>query len=258
MSTIGKLEKFRQNSTFKCLLQPTMDEVFRTDYRLKGRWHQEVFENDNPITLELGCGKGEYTVALSHLYPNRNFIGIDIKGSRLWTGAKKVEESGLKNVRFLRTNIDFIEWIFAPGEIDSIWVTFADPQLKSPRKRLTGVLFLQRYRKFLKDGGLVHLKTDSRFLHEYTAALVSQNGLDIVCRSTDIYNQQNPGFPPELTIVQTFYEQFFLKMGLPITYLGFHLEGKDAPRTKELFEPQWDTQYWLEKESHGRLPGRIR
>ena len=258
MSTIGKLEKFRQNSTFKCLLQPKMEEVFRKDWHLKGAWHSQIFKNDNPITLELGCGKGEYTVALARLYPDRNFIGIDIKGSRLWTGARQVEQSGLQNVRFVRTNIDFIEWIFAPGEIDSIWVTFADPQLKSPRKRLTGVLFLQRYRKILKEGGMVHLKTDSRFLHEYTAALVEQNGLETVCRSTDIYHEAQPAFPPELTTVQTFYEQFFLKMGLPITYLGFRLEGSGASSTTELSEPHWNTQYWLEYEAQGRTPGRIR
>ena len=185
MSTIGKLEKFRQNSTFKCLLQPKMEEVFRKDYGLKGKWNQEVFGNGNPITLELGCGKGEYTVALAKMYPGRNFIGIDIKGARLWKGAKEVEQSGMKNVRFLRTNIDFIEWIFGSGEIDSIWVTFADPQLKSPRKRLTSPMFLNRYRKFLIESGLVHLKTDSRFLHEYTAAVIkdpagAENGPDFL------------------------------------------------------------------------------
>jgi len=258
MSTIGKLEKFRQNSTFKCLIQPKMEELFRKDYRLKGKWGKEVFGNGNPITLELGCGKGEYTVALARLYPDRNFIGIDIKGARLWKGAREVEESGMENVRFIRTNIDFIEWLFGPDEIDSIWVTFADPQLKSPRKRLTGTMFLERYRKFLKDGGFVNLKTDSRFLHEYTASLVEANGLEEICRSTDIYNEENPLFPAELKTVKTFYEQYFLKMGLPITYLRFRLEGKDAPRTKPLAEPDWDSDGWLAKETEGRTPGRIR
>ncbi len=258
MSTIGKLEKFRQNSTFKCLIQPKMEEVFRNDYPLKGKWGREVFGNSNPITLELGCGKGEYTIALASLYPDRNFIGIDIKGARLWKGAKEAETKGMKNVRFIRTNIDFIEWIFGKDEISSIWVTFADPQLKSPRKRLTGVMFLERYRKFLVDGGEINLKTDSRFLHEYTSALVKANDLETICRSTDIYHQENPLFPQELKTIQTFYEQHFLKMGLPITYLRFKLEGPSSPRTKPLLEPEWDDKKWLLAESEGRIPGRIR
>lgn len=253
MSTIGKLEKFRQNSTFKCLLQPKMEEVFRKDWHLKGRWHEEVFRNSNPITLELGCGKGEYTVSLAKMYPERNFIGIDIKGARLWKGAREAEETGLANVRFIRTSIDFIEWIFGSGEIDEIWITFADPQLRAPRKRLTGTMFLERYRKFLKESGKIHLKTDSRLLHEYTYALAQQNSLEILCRSTDIYKEENPAFPLELKTVQTFYEQYFLKMGLPITYLCFRLG--DASGFKE---PEWESALWLEKENEGRTLGRIR
>ena len=253
MSTVGKLEKFRQNSTFKCLFQPKMEEVFRRDYRLKGKWHQEIFNNSNPITLELGCGKGEYTVSLAKMYPNRNFIGIDIKGARLWKGARQVEETGLQNVRFIRTNIDFIQWLFGPDEIDSIWITFADPQLRSPRKRLTGTMFLERYRMFLKRDGVINLKTDSRLLHEYTYALAQQNGLEILCRSTDIYKEDNPVFPLELKTVQTFYEQHFLKMGLPITYLCFKLGDAGG-----FVEPEWDSAYWLERENEGRTLGRIR
>lgn len=253
MSTIGKLEKFRQNSTFKCLLQPKMEEVFRKDWHLKGRWHEDVFRNSNPITLELGCGKGEYTISLARMYPQRNFIGIDIKGARLWKGAKEAEETGLENVRFVRTSIDFIEWMFADGEVDEIWITFADPQLRSPRKRLTGTMFLERYRKFLKPNGIIHLKTDSRLLHEYTYELARQNSLEILCRSTDIYGEENPAFPPELKTVQTFYEQYFLKMGLKITYLGFRLRPEVCFK-----EPEWDSAFWLEKENEGRILGRIR
>src|SRR5574344_1200462 len=191
MSSIGKSEKFRQNEQFKCLLQPTMQEVFRTDYRLKGKWKSDVFHNSNPLTLELGCGKGEYTIALAEKYPDRNFIGIDIKGARLWKGAKYVESKGLENVVFIRTSIDFIEGLFAENEISEIWITFADPQLKNSRKRLTGILFLSRYSKFLVPNGIIHLKTDSRYLHEYTKAIAEQNGCHVLCCSTDIYNGGN-------------------------------------------------------------------
>lgn len=256
MSTVNKLEKFRQNETFACLLQPKMEELFRKDFRLKGKWQSEEFKNSNPITLELGCGKGEYTVSLAKLFPNRNFIGMDIKGARLWKGAKEVEESGIKNVRFLRTNIDFIEWIYGQDEVSEIWITFADPQLRSPRKRLSGSMFLERYRKFLKPGGVIHLKTDSRYLHEYTKAVAEQNKLNLICCSTDVYkeaeNTSQP-FPKELTTVQTFYEQYFLKMGLPITYLSFQLNNSEPIK-----EPVWDSDYWLVKENEGRILGRIR
>lgn len=226
MSTINKLEKFRQNLTFKCLLQPEREEVFRHDYALKGRWHEEVFGNDNPITLELGCGKGEYTTALAEQNPDRNFIGVDIKGARLWKGAKYVETQGLKNVRFIRTSIDFIEWIFAPREIAQIWITFADPQVHSPRKRLTGNLFIERYRKFLVPGGVIHLKTDSLLLHEFTASMARENNFEVIAKSTDIYNaptSEAAAFPPELLTIQTFYEKHYLGLGLPITYIAFKI-----------------------------------
>lgn len=266
MSSIGKSEKFRQNEQFKCLLQPTMQEVFRTDYRLKGKWKSDVFKNNNPITLELGCGKGEYTIALAEKYPQRNFIGIDIKGARLWKGAKHVETNKLPNVIFIRTSIDFIEWIFAKDEISEIWITFADPQLQSPRKRLTGILFLERYKKFLVPAGVIHLKTDSRFLHEYTKALAEQNGCKILSCNADIYSVAQPetqqraqeenaqNYPPELLTVQTFYEKFFLTQGLKITYLAFQL-----PTGIEHFrEPEWNKDYWREEEEKGRTKKNIR
>lgn len=258
MSSIGKSEKFRQNEQFKCLLQPTRQEVFRTDYRLKGKWKSDVFQNNNPITLELGCGKGEYTIALAEKYPQRNFIGIDIKGARLWKGAKYVENNKLSNVIFIRTSIDFIEWIFSKDEISELWITFADPQLQSPRKRLTGILFLERYKKFLVRDGIIHLKTDSRFLHEYTKALTEQNGCKILSCSSDIYtNAQKDNirnYPPELLTVQTFYEKFFLAQALKITYLAFQL-----PAGLEHFkDPKWDKEYWREEEEKGRTKRNIR
>lgn len=258
MSSIGKSEKFRQNENFKCLLQPSMQEVFRKDYRLKGKWRSEIFKNNNPITLELGCGKGEYTIALAEKYTNRNFIGIDIKGARLWKGAKYAETNNMANVCFIRTSIDFIEWLFAKDEVAEIWITFADPQLQSPRKRLTGTLFLERYNKFLIPGGIVHLKTDSRFLHEYTKAIAEQNSCKILACNSNIYaeaqknNIQN--YPPELLTVQTFYEKFFLSQGLKITYLEFQL-----PADKEQFsEPIWDKNYWKLEEEKGRTKNNIR
>ena len=170
MSSKDKLRKFRENETFGCLYQPTTEEVLGKDYSLKGKWHQEVFGNNNPITLELGCGKGEYTIALAKMFPERNFIGIDIKGARLWKGAKQAVEENMPNVAFVRTRIEFIESLFAKDEIEQIWITFADPQLRRERRRLTGPMFLNRYRNFLLPCGIINLKTDSRFLHEYTLA----------------------------------------------------------------------------------------
>lgn len=270
MSSIGKSEKFRQNEEFKCLLQPRMEEVFRKEFRLKGNWKSSIFHNNNPLTLELGCGKGEYTIALAEKYPDRNFIGIDIKGARLWKGAKYVESNGLKNVVFIRTSIDFIEGLFAENEISEIWITFADPQLKNPRKRLTGILFLSRYSKFLVADGIIHLKTDSRYLHEYSKALAEQNGCRVLCCSTDIYNGETVAekvadkvdanvaavneFPEELLTVQTFYEKFYLSLGLPITYLSFTL----PPKLSDYQEPVWDEAFWKAEEDKGRTRKQIR
>ncbi len=256
MSSIGKSEKFRQNSTFKCLLQPAMEEVFRKDYKFKGKWNSELFENNNPITLELGCGKGEYTIALAQKFKERNFIGIDIKGARLWKGAKFVEENGLKNVKFIRTSIDFIESFFTAEEVEQIWITFADPQIKSDRKRLTNSMFLKRYKHFLNKSGIIHLKTDSIFLHKYTLALATENHFKIHTINTDIYNcseEDKKLLPQEVLSVQTFYEKFFLQMGLPITYLSFSLTEKECYN-----EPTWDKEYWKKQEEIGRIKKSIR
>lgn len=255
MSKLGKSQKFEENKSFKCLIQPKMDEVFRKDYSLKNRWKSEVFGNDNPIVIELGCGKGEYTIALAERNPNKNFIGIDIKGARIWKGAKYVETNGLKNVIFLRTRIDFIEWIFGEGEISEIWITFPDPQLSRFKKRLTSTLFLERYRKILIDKGLIHLKTDSQYLHTYTSELAKQNSFEIISDSCDIYNkEENGNFPEELLDIQTFYESFYIRMGLPITYLCFKLAGKEPLK---IVEPNWDESHWKEVEEIGREHKRI-
>lgn len=244
MSSKDKLRKFRENETFKCLYQPKTEEVLNAAYPLKGKWAKEVFGNNNPIILELGCGKGEYTIALSEKFPDKNFIGIDIKGARLWKGAKYAEEHNLGNVLFIRTRIEFITSLFAEGEISEIWITFPDPQLKRCRKRLTGTLFLQRYKQFLKPQGIINLKTDSKYLHNYTLALATQNSLDIIEADNDIYNS---GRADEILSIKTFYEAHYIKRGLAITYMAFRINN-----TVPLSEPEWDEDHWLAEEAIGR------
>ena len=232
MSGKDKLRKFRENESFSCLLQPATAEVLGTDYRLKGRWGKEFFRNDNPIVLELGCGKGEYTVGLAEMNPGTNYIGMDIKGARLWKGAKYVHENSVPNAAFLRTRIEFIDSVFAPGEISGIWITFADPQIGRERKRLTSPLFLERYRRVMDGNGIVHLKTDSKYLYSYTNALAVQNGLEILADTEDLYGERDD-VGKELSI-KTFYESHYLKMGMPINYMAFRIG--DVP----LKSPQWD------------------
>jgi tRNA (guanine-N7-)-methyltransferase len=191
----GKLRKFAENETFHCLLQPSAEEVLAdgyfnlADHPVKGRWIEQMFGgHDGPIILELGCGKGEYTLELARRNPDKNYIGVDIKGARLWRGAKTATEEGLRNVAFLRTRIEFITAFFGSGEVSEIWLTFSDPQLRaSENKRLSSAMFLERYRTFLKPGGRIHLKTDSRFLYEYTLAVATVNGLQILASCTDLY-----------------------------------------------------------------------
>jgi tRNA (guanine-N7-)-methyltransferase len=226
----NKYLRFRENETFTLLYQPAFEEIFRRDFKFKGVWREQVFHNNNPIVLELGCGKGEYTITLALHAPEKNFIGIDIKGARLWRGAKTATEKQLQNVAFIRTRIDFIESFFAPHEIDEIWITFPDPQPKAARKRLTSPLFLTRYRKFLKPGGHIHLKTDSRPLHDYTKALAMHNHLKVWESSTDIYGS---GFADDVLSIKTHYEQLFLKKGIPITYLKFSIDGEDIIQEPE-------------------------
>ncbi len=220
-----KLRRFAENLTFRCMVQPEFEEVFRTDFRLKGRWREDFFGNPNPVVLELGCGRGEYTVSLAERYPDKNFIGVDIKGARMWRGAKTATEQEMRNAGFLRTRIEFIDSCFAPGEVDEIWITFPDPQLRKNRvkKRLTAPLFLERYARFLRADGSIHLKTDSRHLHEYTKAVVERNGLPVEACCADIYGT---GFADELLSIKTTYEKRFLAEGLPITYLKFSPGGR--------------------------------
>lgn len=220
MGSKNKLKRFRENETFGNVYQPSR-ELLLAGYDLKGNWREKVFGNNNPVVLELGCGKGEYSVGLAEKFPDKNFIGIDIKGARFWRGAKTAAENNISNVAFLRTQIELIEYAFAQGEVDEIWITFPDPQIKYKRTkhRLTNQEFLDRYKKILKPAGLVHLKTDSEFMHGYTLGLLHGAGHEVLYANHHIY--RNEGAPEEVTSIQTFYEQQYLEQGKPITYIQF-------------------------------------
>jgi tRNA (guanine-N7-)-methyltransferase len=214
-----KLERFAENSTFQHLFQPTFEEL-QSGFKLKGKWN-EFFGNNKPITLELGCGKGEYTVALAAQYPENNYLGIDIKGARLWRGAKTALENNNTNVGFLRMRIDMILDAFAPGEIDGIWITFPDPQPTKARKRLTSPMFLERYAKLLKPGSTLHLKTDNAGFFEYTLATIASEGHELLMHTFDLYNSN---LQEDVMLTQTHYEKIFLAQGVPIKYLRFKLK----------------------------------
>ncbi len=223
-----KLERFAEMKEFRCLFEPEMDQVRTGNFSLRGRWHEEYFGNDHPITLELGCGKGEYTVELAQRYPRRNFIGVDVKGARLWRGSKTVHSEDLSNVAFIRTKIDFIEALFAPSEVDEIWLTFSDPQPTDHRgtKRLTGSAFLERYRRILRPGGSVHVKTDSAALYHATLKTLNAEGEDPLAAYEDIYGDDRKKMTPEeleAMEIKTFYERKFLSVGKKITYIRFQL-----------------------------------
>jgi len=223
-----KLVRFRELESLEKVFQPPLEEIFRKDYYLKGRWKKEVFGNEHPLVLELGCGKGEYTVGLARRHKALNFMGLDIKGARMWTGARTALDEGLSNVAFLRTRIDFINSFFAKDEVDEIWITFPDPQEKRRRlkKRLPGAQFLNRYREFLKDGGKVHLKTDNRELYLDTLEMVRYNHLPVVRHSGDVYSED---WDDETINIQTYYEKQFLSEGKLINYICFRLPaGKEV------------------------------
>jgi tRNA (guanine-N7-)-methyltransferase len=215
----NKLKRFRENETFENVIQPSRNEVLK-GFSLAGNW-KDFFENDNPIVLELGCGKGEYSVALGRENPDKNFIGVDIKGARFWRGAKTALEEGLSNVAFLRTQIELIDRCFGPDEVSEIWITFPDPQIKYKRTkhRLITRSFLEKYQTILKPTGVVHLKTDSEFLHGYLLGLLHEGGHEVLYAHHDIYNSSSP--PAVTTEIQTFYEKQYLDEGKPITYVCF-------------------------------------
>ncbi len=202
-------------------------------FTMQGRWCEDFFHNNNPIVLELGCGKGEYTVELARLYPDMNFIGVDIKGARMWTGATQALNERLTNVAFLRTNIEIIDRFFSKDEVQEIWLTFSDPQMKNPRKRLTSTFFMNRYRRFLVDNGIIHLKTDSNFLFTYTSLMVERNALPTVFRTEDLYHDERMDEQTrKILSIQTYYESMWIARGLNIKYMKWHL-----PQQGTLEEP---------------------
>ena len=230
----GKLAKFADMERYENVFQYPFSVVADVPFDMQGHWREQYFHNDNPIVLELGCGKGEYTVELAKLCPDMNFIGVDIKGARMWTGATEALRQGLKNVAFLRTNIEIIDRFFGEDEVQELWLTFSDPQMKNPRKRLTSTYFLERYRRFLVDGGLLHLKTDSNFLFTYTTLMAEHNHLPVLLSTDDLYGEQ--GASPELLFprtIQTYYESMWMARGLNIKYMKWQL-----PRYGALTEPE--------------------
>lgn len=221
MGSKNKLKRFRENDIFENVFQPSRDELVKEHYPLKGKWRKDVFKNDNPLVLELGCGKGEYTIGLAKRYPNKNFIGIDIKGARFWRGAKTAIEEDIPNAAFIRTQIELVAHIFAENEVDEIWITFPDPQIKYKRTkhRMTNMQFLESYKKVLKPDGLMHLKTDSEFMHGYTLGLLHGMELDVLYANHNVYKLE--GSPEEVTEIQTFYENQYLENDKAITYIRF-------------------------------------
>jgi len=219
----NKLRKFKELEDNPLVLQYPFGRLKEAGFPLRGRWSADFFGNGKPIVLELGCGKGEYTVGLGRRYPDHNFIGIDIKGARLWSGATTAMREGMSNVAFLRTSIELLSHFFAPGEVSEIWITFPDPQMKKVNKRLTGTRMLEIYRGIMEPGGVVRLKSDSPFLYEYTRLMAAHNGLAVEADSSDIYKEYKAG--DALVDIRTHYEQQWLDRGLTIKYLAFKLDG---------------------------------
>ena len=214
----NKLKKFAEMETFSNVFQPPYEPM-------AGHWHERYFRNDHPIVLELGCGRGEYTVGMARKYPEKNFIGVDIKGARMWAGAKEAEQEGLRNVAFLRTNIEFIETFFAANEVDEVWITFCDPQMKKATKRLTSTYFMQRYQRIVKPNGLIHLKSDSPFLYTYTMEMLRLNPYPVRCSTDDLYADSlafNEQFS-DARALQTHYEKQWLDRGMSIKYAEWQL-----------------------------------
>lgn len=230
-------------ATYPCVLQYPRETVVAGEFPYKGKWRQEFFKNDNPIVLELGCGKGEYTVSLAKANSGRNYIGVDIKGARMWSGAQTVNDEHIGNAAFLRTEIEYIDYFFSPEEVDEIWITFPDPQMKKTRKRLTSTRFLEMYRKFLRRGGLIHLKTDSPFLYEYTRRMAELNSLELTENTDDLYGS---GMVDSEKSIKTFYESQWLSRGKKIKLITMVSDNYG-----ELREPETDD---IERDDYRALP----
>lgn len=221
-----KLQRFADVATMDFVVEPPIEMVLNNNSPIKGNWRKDMFKNDHPIILELGCGKGEYAVALGKKYPENNYIGVDIKGARIWYGASTVREEKIKNVAFLRTRIDYTTYFFDKDEVDEIWLTFSDPQRKRPRKRLTSKIFIDRYKQFLKPGGIIHLKTDSSLLFASTLEQIELQGYELIEKTWDLYGETISNLDKdtqEILSVKTHYEQIFTDKGFDIKYLKFKI-----------------------------------
>ncbi|KAA6326294.1 tRNA (guanine-N(7)-)-methyltransferase [termite gut metagenome] len=227
----NKLQKFADMSMYPHVFEYPYSVVEHVPFKMQGEWNKDFFENDNSIVLELGCGRGEYAVGLGKLFPDKNFIAVDIKGARMWSGASESLEAGMKNVAFLRTNIEIIDRFFAKNEITEIWITFPDPQMKKTTKRLTSTYFMERYRKFLIPSGMIHLKTDSNFLFTYTRCMIEENRLPVECITDDLYHS---GLADDILSIKTYYEQQWIARGLNIKYLKFLLPAEGVLQEPEI------------------------
>ena len=253
----GKLEKFAEMETFKNVFQYPFSILENVPFDMKGHWCDDYFKNNHPIVLELGCGKGEYTVGLARLFPDVNFIGVDIKGARMWTGAKQALTEGLDNVAFLRTNIEMIDRFFAPDEVREIWLTFSDPQMKNARKRLSSTFFMNRYRRFLVDGGVVHLKTDSNFLFTYTSLMVEKNQLPLLQKTADLYHTADVDEATRRILsIQTYYESMWMERGLNIKYIKFRLPHEGQLEDPDVEIPLDDYRSYHRSKRSGKTTGK--
>ena len=248
----NKLAKFAEMAQYPNVFQYSFEQLQETGFPLKGRWHQDYFHNDNPIVVELGCGRGEYTVGLAKEFPDKNYIGIDIKGARMHMGATEAIEKGMSNVAFVRTHIEFLTSFFAPGELSEIWITFAYPQMKKVNKRLTCTMFMNRYSQVLADGGLVHLKSDSNFLVTYTEEMAKANGLKILASTHDLYNDDVASDIAALRNIQTYYESQWLGRGISIKYLALQIEKREKWIEKDV-EIEKDYYKYYEREKRSEL-----